>query len=50
MSAERMAREAGNEWFDFWTQLREGYDAFERNKVPPEVTVRDGRYRFNEPH
>ena len=46
MTAERMAREADNEWFDFWKNLREGYDHFERERVPPEVTVEGGRYRF----
>ena len=46
MTEQRMAREAGNEWFGFWTELRPGYDAFERDKVPPEVTVDRGRYRF----
>jgi murein L,D-transpeptidase YafK len=46
MSDERMAKEAGHKWLDFWKQLREGYDHFERNRVPPEVTVRGGRYHF----
>jgi len=32
--------------FDFWTNLKEGHDHFERTKVPPEVTVEDVRYRF----
>ncbi len=46
MTDERLARERENEWFDFWTNLKEGHDHFERTKVPPEVTVEDGRYRF----
>lgn len=46
MTGERLAREAGNEWADFWAQLREGYEHFERTRVPPEVSVEDGRYRF----
>ena len=46
MTEQRMKREAGNEWFAFWKELREGYDFFERSKVPPEVTVSRGRYRF----
>jgi murein L,D-transpeptidase YafK len=46
MAAERLARERENEWFDFWTNLKEGHDHFERTKVPPEVTVEGGRYRF----
>ena len=46
MSAERMARETENPWYGFWQQLKEGYDFFEREKVPPTVGVELGRYRF----
>lgn len=46
MTAERMEREKESEWFDFWTNLKEGHDLFERTTIPPEVTVEDGRYRF----
>ncbi len=46
MTAERMARERDSEWFDFWENLREGYDFFEREHVPPDATVSEGRYRF----
>lgn len=36
-----------NEWFEFWSNLKEGYDFFEQNKTgPPNVEVRDGRYIF----
>ncbi|MEQ1578514.1 MAG: L,D-transpeptidase family protein [Hyphomicrobium sp.] len=34
-----------SEWRDFWLNLKEGYDAFERTKRPPYVSVCDGRYR-----
>lgn len=30
----------------FWQNLKEGYDIFERNHVPPEVSVVGGRYQF----
>jgi murein L,D-transpeptidase YafK len=46
MTDERMARERENEWFDFWSNLKEGHDHFERTKIPPEATVENGRYRF----
>lgn len=48
MTAERMAAAKDNEHFDFWTQLKEGHDHFERTQVPPEVTVEEGRYRFKQ--
>lgn len=46
MTSERLERAKDSEWFDFWTNLKEGHDHFEREKVPPDVTVEDGRYRF----
>ena len=32
------------EWLEFWTDLKQGHDAFEAKKIPPSVTVRNGRY------
>jgi murein L,D-transpeptidase YafK len=46
MSPERMAAVSGQPWEDFWKNLKEGYDLFERNKVPPEVEVDGLRYIF----
>ncbi|TAE78272.1 MAG: 2-dehydro-3-deoxyphosphooctonate aldolase [Verrucomicrobia bacterium] len=46
MNDERMARETKSEWFDFWQNLREGHDHFERLGLPPEVDINQGRYRF----
>lgn len=48
LSADRL-RKAGDEkspWMDFWSNLQEGYDAFEEHRKPPRVDVRDGRYVF----
>ncbi len=44
MSDERMAQEAGSKWLDFWKNLKEGYDAFEKSHIPPSVTVKKGHY------
>lgn len=46
MTDARMAAAAGDEWEDFWKNLREGYDHFERERVPPNATVNGGRYHF----
>ena len=46
MTEEAMAEAAGNSNEDFWKNLREGYDFFEKNHVPPEVSVVDTRYQF----
>ena len=46
MSEERVKRAAGSEWEAFWKNLKQGYDAFEKTRIPPEVVVQDGRYEF----
>ncbi len=46
MTAERLEARADPVWNDFWLNLKEGYDLFEKNRVPPEVSVADGRYQF----
>lgn len=50
MTDANLASHAGHEWRDFWQNLREGHDAFEKHGVPPEVTVSpDGKYIFQQP-
>jgi len=46
MTAERLEKEKASEWHSFWTNLKEGYDHFERDKVPPLVGQRDKKYVF----
>lgn len=46
MTPGNLARHDSSEWRDFWLNLREGYDLFERDRVPPAVIVRDRRYVF----
>ena len=46
MTVERIEADAVFQWKDFWLNLKEGYDLFEKNRVPPEISVVDGRYRF----
>ena len=48
MTEENIASHKASEWRDFWMNLKEGYDAFERTKRPPYVSVCDGRYRIEE--
>lgn len=48
MSNDRMAEETGSRWAEFWSNLKEGYDRFEKTRIPPEVMVMDGRYCFPE--
>lgn len=46
MSAENMARFAGNPNIDFWTNIKEGYDLFETTRRAPAWDVCEFRYVF----
>jgi len=35
-----------DKWYEFWKNLKEGYDYFEKNKIPPEVDVKNKNYIF----
>jgi len=48
MTAANMERRTSSPRIAFWRNLKEGYDFFEREGVPPDVTVVDGRYAFSE--
>ncbi|NQZ55934.1 MAG: murein L,D-transpeptidase [Lentisphaeraceae bacterium] len=47
MNTENMEKHKKNKCFDFWLNLKEGYDAFEKTKLPPNVESYNGRYIFN---
>jgi murein L,D-transpeptidase YafK len=36
----------GSKWEGFWSELKTGYDLFERSRVPPAVSVCKGHYVF----
>lgn len=44
MGEWNMARYADKEWNDFWRDLKEGHDLFEKSGVPPRISVCEGRY------
>jgi murein L,D-transpeptidase YafK len=44
MTDKRMAVAVGQRWEDFWKNLKEGYDAFEKDGTPPEIGVENQRY------
>ena len=46
MTAENMEAHKESIWLDYWQNLKEGHDFFERDKKPPDVEVRDKRYTF----
>ncbi|MCE9519114.1 MAG: 2-dehydro-3-deoxyphosphooctonate aldolase [Verrucomicrobia bacterium] len=44
MTDGRMKAAVGEEWFLFWENLRQGFDQFEKTKVPPVVRVENQKY------
>ncbi|MES2474432.1 MAG: murein L,D-transpeptidase family protein [Verrucomicrobiota bacterium] len=49
MTADRMAQISNTDAnFAFWQNLQQGYDAFEKSKIPPDVSVLDKRYIFQD--
>lgn len=48
MTEENMALFSDNEWYDFWVNLKEGYDYFEAEKLPPLVKVDNKQYTIHE--
>ncbi len=46
MTEERMQQAANDPWFDFWKNLKTGYDLFEKNRIPPNTGVKNKQYTF----
>lgn len=46
MSEGKMNRLGEGKWRDFWVNLKEGYDYFEKHNKPPVVKTSRGRYTF----
>ena len=46
MTQEKLALYRDSPWFAFWKNLKEGYDIFEIQKIPPTVSVIHDRYIF----
>lgn len=42
-----LEQKVGHKWHAFWLNLKTGYDAFETQKRPPNVEVKDGLYVFD---
>lgn len=48
MTKEMMALYSESEWYDFWVNLKEGYDYFEAEKLPAKVKVENKLYSIYE--
>ena len=48
MTDVNMALYSESEWYDFWTELKEGYDYFEAENLPPHIKVENKQYTIHE--
>jgi murein L,D-transpeptidase YafK len=46
MTDQNLAAYGSESWAPFWTDLKTGYDHFEKDRLPPAVSVCDKRYAF----
>ena len=46
LTREKLAGVAGDEWSDFWKELKRGHDLFLRDGLPPRIYVCNGHYAF----
>jgi murein L,D-transpeptidase YafK len=46
MTKDNMEKYKSSEWLDFWKNLKEGYDIFEKSHIPPQVKVENKKYIF----
>ena len=47
LESEALSKYSNDQWYPFWTNLKEGYDYFNRHKRPPNVEVSNGKYVFD---
>ena len=47
MTDERMASLKNHKWYPFWKTLKQGYDHFEKHRIPPTIAVCERRYVVN---
>lgn len=48
MTERNLRLRKGDKWSGFWADLKTGADLFEQNRLPPVVSVCEGRYVFEE--
>jgi len=48
MTDAALQAQTSSPWYDFWVNLKEGHDAFERDGRPRNVEAEGGRYVFGD--
>ena len=47
LTSANLALYHSSPWYEFWMNLKQGYDLFEKYRLPPMVEVIDRRYTFS---
>ena len=47
MTSATLEKHRDSRWWEFWTNLKQGFDFFERSRRPPNVEVEGNRYVFD---
>lgn len=48
LTQSNLDKQKDSEWAGFWANLREGYDSFERTRMPPRVSVCQNKYNVQD--
>jgi murein L,D-transpeptidase YafK len=48
MTEENIALYSESKWYEFWINLKEGFDYFEAEHLPPQVKVENNHYNMHE--
>ena len=48
LDTQKLELQRESPWFDFWSQLKAGYDVFERTRQPPRIDLAGLSYRVTE--
>lgn len=48
MTDKNLTRHKTSQWQTFWSDLRDGYDSFNRTRLSPQITVCEGRYQIRD--
>lgn len=48
LELESLQNYRDHKWYEFWQNLKQGYDHFNESRIPPNVTVEKGAYHFED--
>jgi len=46
LTTKNLSKYKHNKWYNFWQNLKTGYDFFEKTKTPPDIGLKNKRYKI----